>query len=78
LANVLSIGSFLHCWRSQREIIDSEEKNSKILTWFNSAAVAAGTKAAVEEDEEEAEEAGVACMQIARAHEERIAACSVS
>jgi hypothetical protein len=33
--------------------IDSEEKRSEILIWFNLAAVAAGTKAGVEEDEEE-------------------------
>jgi hypothetical protein len=52
---VLSICSFLRCRSSRRETIESEEKRSKILTWFNLAAVAAGTKAGVEEDEEEAE-----------------------
>jgi hypothetical protein len=51
---VLSICSFLRCRSSHRETIESEEKRSKILTWFNLAAVAAGTKARVEEDEEEA------------------------
>jgi hypothetical protein len=51
---VLSICSFLRCRSSHRQTIESEEKRSKILTWFNLAAVAAGTKARVEEDEEEA------------------------
>jgi hypothetical protein len=52
---VLSICSFLRCRSSRRETIESEEKRSKILTWFNLSAVAAGTKARIEEDEEEAE-----------------------
>jgi hypothetical protein len=71
LANVLSIGSFLRRHSGRRDKIDSDEKRAKILTWFNLAAVAAGTKAGVEEDEEEA-------LQIARVHEEPIAGCSVS
>jgi hypothetical protein len=59
LPNVLSICSFLRRRSSDGETIESEKKRSKILTWFNLAAVAAGTKAGVEEDEEEAEgEAG--------------------
>jgi hypothetical protein len=33
---------------------DSVEKRSKSLTWFNRVMVSAGTKAGVEEDEEEA------------------------
>jgi hypothetical protein len=46
--------SFLRRRSGRRDKIDSEEKRTKILTWFNLAAVAAGTKAGVEEDEEEA------------------------
>jgi hypothetical protein len=52
---VLLVCSFLRCRSSHRETIESEEKRSKILTWFNLAAVEAGTKTGVEEDEEEAE-----------------------
>jgi hypothetical protein len=58
---VLSKGSFLCRHSGRRDKIDSEEKRTKILTWFNLVAVAAGTKAGVEEDEEEA-------LQIARVH----------
>jgi hypothetical protein len=52
---VLSICSFLRGRSSHRGTIESEQKRSKILTWFNLAVAAAGTKAGVEEDEEEAE-----------------------
>jgi hypothetical protein len=71
LANVLSIGSFLRRHSGRRDKIDFEAKKTKILTWFNLAAAAAGTKAGIEEDEEEA-------LQIAGVHKEPIAGCSVS
>jgi hypothetical protein len=59
LANVLSIRSFLRRRSGRRDKIHSEEKRTKILTWFNFAAVAAGTKGGIEEDEEEAESVAV-------------------
>jgi hypothetical protein len=55
-----------------RRKIDFEEKRTKILTWFNLAAVAAGTKAGVEEDEEDEED------YRSSVHEEPMAGCSVS
>jgi hypothetical protein len=54
-----------------RDKIDSDEKRTKILTWFNPAAAAAGTKTGVEEDDEEE------ALQIACVHKEPIAVCSV-
>jgi hypothetical protein len=74
---VLSICSFLRCQSSHKGAIESEQKRSKILTWFNLAASAAGTMAGVEEEEAEGE-TGASLYADRSGIEERIAACSVS
>jgi hypothetical protein len=52
---------------------DFGEKRSKSLTWFNLGIASAGTKAGVEEDEEEAASGEAVQAQRCFAHEERMA-----